>query len=62
MDDPQPIIDAVTKEWSGAMPATLIFDGKGQLAYHCFGLIDRERLFLETESALKRLGSERQSQ
>ena len=58
MDDPQPIIDAVTKEWPGAMPATFIFDGKGKLAYHRFGVIDRERLFLETESALRRLGSE----
>jgi thiol-disulfide isomerase/thioredoxin len=62
MDDPQPIIDAVTTEWSGAMPATFIFDGKGKLAYHCFGVIDRERLFLETENALKRFGSEREGQ
>ena len=56
MDDPQPIIDAVTKEWSGAMPATSIFDGKGKLAYHCFGVIDRRDF--PAQSALKRLGSE----
>ena len=62
MDDPQPIIDAVTKEWPGAMPATFIFDGKGKLAYHRFGVIDRDRLFLETESALERLRSQREGQ
>jgi len=62
MEDPQPIIDSVTKEWPGAMPATFIFDGKGKLAYHCFGVIDRDRLFLETESALERLRSEREGQ
>ena len=62
MDDPQPIIDAVTPEWPGSMPATFIFDGKGKLAYHCFGVIDRDRLFLETENARMRLGSERKGQ
>ena len=59
MDDPQAIIDALTKEWTGAMPATFIFDGKGNLAYHCFGVIERDKLFLETESALKRLSVSR---
>lgn len=58
MDDPQPIIDGVTKEWPGAMPATFIFDRQGDLAYHCFGVVERDKLFLETERALKRLESE----
>jgi hypothetical protein len=26
MEDPLPIIDALTPEWTGAMPVTLIFD------------------------------------
>jgi thiol-disulfide isomerase/thioredoxin len=42
MDDPQPIIDALTPEWTGAMPVTLIFDQTGASAYKRFGVIERE--------------------
>ena len=51
MADPQPVIDAVTKEWTGAMPATFIFDQHGTLAYRRFGVIDHD----ETAAVLERL-------
>ena len=54
MDDPQPVIDAVTKEWPGAMPATFIFDQQGKLAYQRFGVIERDLVTAALESLLKR--------
>jgi len=53
MDDPQPIIDALTPEWTGAMPVTLIFDQEGALAYKRFGVIDREQVVAALERLLK---------
>ena len=53
MDDPQPIIDAVTKHWTGAMPATFIFDQQGKLAYERFGVINRDQVIGVLESMLK---------
>ena len=53
MDDPQPIIDALTPEWTGAMPVTLIFDQTGALAYKHFGVIDREQVVDVLERLLK---------
>jgi thiol-disulfide isomerase/thioredoxin len=53
MDDPQQMIDAVNKEWSGALPITLVFDRQGKLAYQRYGIIDRDQLVAAIESALK---------
>jgi len=53
MDDPQKMIDAVNKEWSGALPITLVFDRQGKLAYQRYGIIDRDQLVAAIESALK---------
>ena len=44
MDDPKPIIDQFTPEWTGAMPVTLIFDRSGALVYKHFGVIDRKEI------------------
>jgi thiol-disulfide isomerase/thioredoxin len=54
MEDPQPIIEALTPEWTGAMPVTLIFDHNGALAYKRFGVIDREQVVAALERLLKR--------
>ena len=53
MDDPQPIIDQFTPEWTGAMPVTLIFDRKGALVYKRFGVIDRAQIVSEVERRRK---------
>ena len=53
MDDPQPIIDQFTPEWTGAMPVTLIFDRAGALVYKRFGVIDRAEVVSEVERLRK---------
>lgn len=52
-DDPQEMIDVVNKEWSGALPATFVYDRQGKLAFSRFGIIDRDVLVAEVEKALK---------
>jgi peroxiredoxin len=52
-EDPQEMIDIVNKEWSGALPATFIYDRQGRLAFSHFGVIDRDMLVAEVEKALK---------
>ena len=51
MDDPKPVIDQFTPEWTGAMPVTLILDQSGALVYKHFGVIERK----EVVGELKRL-------
>ena len=53
MDDPQPIVDAVTNQWTGEMPATFIFDKQGKLVYEHFGVIDGAEVAAKVESLLK---------
>ena len=52
-DDPQLLIDVVDKNWSGALPATFVFDKQGKLVFTKYGIIDREELLKVLESALK---------
>ena len=51
--DPQEMMDAVTKDWPGTLPATFIFDKQGNLVYQRLGIIDRELLVAEIEKALQ---------
>jgi thiol-disulfide isomerase/thioredoxin len=53
VDDPQEMIDRVAKEWSGALPATFVFDKQGTLVYKRLGIIDRNELVGEIQKALK---------
>ncbi len=52
-NDPQELIDVVDKNWSGALPATFVFDKQGKLVFTKYGIIDREELLKALESALK---------
>ena len=52
-DDPQLLIDVVDKNWSGALPATFLFDKQGKLVFTKYGIIDREELLKALESALQ---------
>lgn len=52
-DDPQELIDVVDKNWSGALPATFVFDKKGKLSYTKYGIIDRQELLKELDKAMK---------
>lgn len=53
VEDPQEMIDVVTKDWQGALPATFIYDKTGRLSYAHYGVIDRAELVKEIEKALK---------
>jgi peroxiredoxin len=53
VEDPQEMIDVVTKDWEGALPATFVYDRQGRLSYSRFGIIDREELVKAMESAMK---------
>lgn len=53
VNDPEEIIAHVNKEWSGALPATFIFDRQGKLSYSVMGVIDRDTLTAEIEKLLK---------
>jgi peroxiredoxin len=52
-DDPQELIDVVDKNWSGALPATFVFDKTGKIVYTRYGIIDREELLKALDGALK---------
>lgn len=52
-DDPQELIDVVDKNWSGALPATFVFDKQGKLVFTKYGIIDREELLKVLDAALK---------
>ncbi len=52
-DDPQELIDVVDKNWSGALPATFVFDKQGKLIYTKYGIIDRAELLKTLDNALK---------
>ncbi|MFN7929160.1 MAG: redoxin domain-containing protein [Blastocatellia bacterium] len=52
-DDPQLLIDVVDKNWSGALPATFVFDKQGKLVFTKYGIIDREELLKVLDAAVK---------
>ena len=52
-DDPQELIDVVDKNWSGALPATFVFDKAGKMILAKYGIIDREELVKKIEEGLK---------
>ncbi len=52
-DDPQEMIDQINKDWPGTLPATFIYDKRGQLVLSRFGIIDRELLTTTVQNALK---------
>src|SRR6185295_14726085 len=47
--DPEVPIKAVDAQWSGGLPATFLYDAKGNLAYRHFGRIAPEQLRSEIE-------------
>lgn len=42
--DPQPAIKAVDSEWAGALPATFLYNQKGQVVYKHFGRVNPAEL------------------
>ena len=51
--DPEPVINSVDREWGGAMPATFLYNKKGEVVYKHFGRIKTDEL----RSALEKVMS-----
>ena len=47
--DPEETINAVDKQWSGALPATFLYDSQGKLVYRRFGRITSAELRTEID-------------
>jgi thiol-disulfide isomerase/thioredoxin len=52
--DPEPAINLVDRDWSGALPATFLYDNKGKVVYKHFGRVNPGELRLAIE---KQVGS-----
>jgi thiol-disulfide isomerase/thioredoxin len=53
VNDPEPAITFVDPQWSGALPATVLYDSKGNIAYKRFGRINDDELRSAIDKALK---------
>jgi thiol-disulfide isomerase/thioredoxin len=53
IEDSEQLMNQITKDWNGVIPATFVYDKQGNLAYSRFGIIDRDLLVAEIEKALK---------
>ena len=42
--DPEPVINGVDREWGGAMPATFLYNSKGEVVYKRFGRVKTDEL------------------
>ena len=47
--DPEPAINMVDREWSGALPATFLYDNKGNVVYKHFGRVNSGELRVAIE-------------
>jgi thiol-disulfide isomerase/thioredoxin len=53
--DPEPAINAIDREWGGALPATFLYNNKGEVVYKRFGRVKTDELRAAIE---KLVGSE----
>lgn len=53
VEDPQEMIDVVDKKWEGTLPATFVYDRKGNVILVRYGIINRDHLAQAIEKALK---------
>jgi len=54
--DPEPAITAVDPKWQGDLPATILYDTKGEVAFKHFGRVD----LAELRSAIEKLVNSKQ--
>jgi hypothetical protein len=52
--DPEPAIDAVDPKWRGDLPATYLYNEKGEIAYRHIGGVDPAELRKEIEKLVKK--------
>jgi len=52
--DPEPAIDMVDKGWSGSLPATFLYNAKGEVVYKHFGRVDPNELRAAIDKLVKK--------
>lgn len=52
--DPEPAINAIDSGWQGNLPATFLYNEKGELVYKHFGRVDTAELRSAIEKAVKK--------
>jgi thiol-disulfide isomerase/thioredoxin len=50
--DPEPAINSVDREWGGALPATFLYNNKGEVVYKHFGRIKADELRAAIEKVM----------
>jgi thiol-disulfide isomerase/thioredoxin len=53
-NDPEPAIKLMDPRWSGALPATFLFNGKGEIVYKHIGRVDAAELRGEIDKLVKK--------
>ncbi len=54
VSDPEPAISFVDGRWSGALPATFLYNAKGELVYKHFGRVDPNELRAAIDKLVKK--------
>ena len=52
--DPEPAIDLVDPGWSGSLPATFLYNAKGEVVYKHFGRVDPNELRAAIDKLVKK--------
>jgi thiol-disulfide isomerase/thioredoxin len=52
MSDPDPAINAVDPDWGGALPATFLYNNKGEVVYKRFGRVKTDELRAAIEKVI----------
>jgi thiol-disulfide isomerase/thioredoxin len=52
VSDPEPTINAVDPKWGGSLPATFLYNNKGEVVYKHFGRIDTAELHAAIEKVM----------
>jgi hypothetical protein len=56
--DPEPAINSVDPGWGGALPATFLYNNKGEVVFKHFGRIKADELRAAIEKLVGRKGQE----
>jgi thiol-disulfide isomerase/thioredoxin len=54
VSDPEPAIDLVDPRWQGSLPATFLYNEKGEIVYSKIGRVKTEELRAEIEKVVKK--------
>ena len=54
VSDPEPAIDLVDPKWQGSLPATFLYNEKGEMVYKHIGRVNPEELRVEIDKVIKK--------